>query len=264
MPSTPHTSTSQALESSESLIMLITVHGTTPRFSSSDVQHWTALICTLLAFIQSSTTAPNFAIFTSAACGMSVVVTYFRMELNFCTTESSLSFIRLMRPNTSLRSNVSTEIPLASRSFSLYRTVLNAVGRAPIAPIRKFRSPRTTRHTPANHSKSFANSGESGVSVCRVVSEYGMPYWRKLLHADIFPQKLSRRCVIAILPGVSGVACTSTGTPKRESRSVSAIARSSPKFGKVTTTPSIAAARDLNSSAQRFASSYVSTAPYLL
>ena len=51
MPSTPQTSTSQALESSASLIMLISVHGTMPRFSSSEVQHCTALICTSTAFI---------------------------------------------------------------------------------------------------------------------------------------------------------------------------------------------------------------------
>ena len=30
--------------------------------------------------------------------------------------------------------------------------------------------------------------------MCSVVSEYGMPYCLRLLHADIFPQKLSRRC----------------------------------------------------------------------
>ena len=130
--------------------------------------------------------------------------------------------------------------------------------------MRKLRSPFTTRHTPANHSRSFLNSGESGVMVCKVVNEYGIPNWRRLLQADIFPQKLSRRCVIAILPGVSGVACTSTGTFNLESRSVSATARSSPKFGSVTMTPSIKSALDLNNSAQRFASSYVSTAPCLL
>ena len=57
--------------------MLINVHGTIPRFSSSDVQHCTALICTSTVFIYPSTTAPSFAIFTNAACGTSFVVTYF-------------------------------------------------------------------------------------------------------------------------------------------------------------------------------------------
>ena len=66
-----------------------------------------------------------------------------------------------------------------------------------------------------------------------------MPYCIRLLHADIFPQKLSRRSRMVILPGVSGVACTSTGTCRPARRSVSAIARSSPKFGSVTMTPSM-------------------------
>jgi len=55
--------------------------------------------------------------------------------------------------------------------FSLYRTVLKAAGRAPIAPIRKLRKPFTTRHTAANHCRSFVNSGESGASVCSDVME---------------------------------------------------------------------------------------------
>src|SRR5947207_15611933 len=96
--------------------------------------------------------------------------------------------------------------------------------------MRKLRSPFTTRHTPANHSRSFLNSRESGVMVCKVVNEYGIPNWRRLLQADIFPQKLLRRCVIAILPGVSGVDCINTGTFNLESRRVSAAARSSPKL----------------------------------
>ena len=186
------------------------------------------------------------------------------MDSSFCTAASSLSFIRLIRPSTSERSNVSTVIPFASSSFSLYLTVLNAAGRAPIAPIRRFLKPFTIRHTPANHSRSFANSAEPGLSVCCVVIEYGIRYCRKLLHADIFPQKLSRRCVMSICPGVSGVAWINTGTPRFARRNVSAIARSSPKFGSVTTTPSICALFDRNNSAQRFASSNVSTAPCLL
>ena len=75
--------------------------------------------------------------------------------------------------------------------------------------------------------------------MCDFVSEYEIPYCRRLLHADIFPQQLSRRCAIVIFSGVSGVACTSTGTSRLASRSVSAIARSSPKFAGVTITPSI-------------------------
>ncbi len=44
MLSTPQMSTSQALDIKSSLIMLITVQGTTPRFSSIEVQHWIALM----------------------------------------------------------------------------------------------------------------------------------------------------------------------------------------------------------------------------
>ena len=70
-------STSHALDIRSLLIMLITVHGTTPRFSSIDVQHCTALIATSVAFIQSSTTAASFAIFSSASGGTPLVDTYF-------------------------------------------------------------------------------------------------------------------------------------------------------------------------------------------
>ena len=65
-----------------------------------------------------------------------------------------------MRPTISDRSIGSTEMPAASSSFSLKRTVLNAAGRAPIAPMRRPRSPFTTRQTPRNQSRSRANSGE--------------------------------------------------------------------------------------------------------
>ena len=66
-----------------------------------------------------------------------------------------------------------------------------------------------------------------------------MPYCLRLLQADILPQKLSRRSAMVILPGVSGVAWISTGTFRSAIRSVSAMARSSPKLGSVTMMPSI-------------------------
>src|SRR3981081_3318776 len=94
--------------------------------------------------------------------------------------------------------------------------------------------------------------------------ECGIPYCRKLLQADILPQKLSRRKAIVIFPGSSGVAWISTGTRKSASRNASAMARSSPKFGSVTTMPSIRSRFRLKRSAQRLDSSRVSTAPYLL
>src|SRR5665213_2465342 len=88
-----------------------------------------------------------------------------------------------------------------------------------------------------------------------------MPYWVRLLQADILPQKLSRRSRIDIFEGVSGVACTSTGTRRSAIRSVSAMARSSPKFGSDTTTPSSVSRFFRNKSAHLRASSRVSTAP---
>ena len=62
---TPQISTSQALGSRSLLIMLIIVQGTTPKYSSIAVQHCTALMATSVS-IQPSTTAPSFAIFSSA------------------------------------------------------------------------------------------------------------------------------------------------------------------------------------------------------
>ena len=133
-----------------------------------------------------------------------------------------------------------------------------------MAPTRRLRKPFTTRQTAANHCRSLAKSGESGLSVCNVVIEYGMPYCLRLLQADILPQKLSRRKAMVIFLGSSGVAWINTGTRKSASRNVSAIALSSPKFGRVTIMPSIRSRLRLNKSAQRLDSSRVSTAPYLL
>ena len=120
------------------------------------------------------------------------------------------------------------------------------------------------RQTAAKRARSARNRSESSASVCSAVSEKGMPNCRRLLQTESLPQKLSRRVCGVILPAASGVACTSTGTPRFASRSASATPRSSPKFGKVTITPSILAALARKSSAQRLASSCVSTAPYLL
>ena len=133
-----------------------------------------------------------------------------------------------------------------------------------MAPMRSLRRPFTTRQTAANQSRSLRNSSEPGASVCSVVSEYGMPYCFRLLHADILPQKLSRRSAMVIRPGVSGVAWISTGTSRPALRRVSAMARSSPKFGSVTMTPSILSLFLRNSSAQRVASARLVMAPHLV
>src|SRR3989338_11624268 len=87
-------------------------------------------------------------------------------------------------------------MPDASNSFSLYRTVLNAVGRAPSAPMRTLRRSRTTRHVAANRRISSRNDGASGATVWSEVIEYLIPYWVRLLQTDILPQKLSRRNAI--------------------------------------------------------------------
>src|ERR1035437_4192939 len=52
MESVPSTSTSHAEGIRFSLIMDITVQGTMPRYSSIEVQHWTAETVSSLAFIQ--------------------------------------------------------------------------------------------------------------------------------------------------------------------------------------------------------------------
>jgi hypothetical protein len=56
MLSVPHTSTSHAAGSKLLLIMLMIVQGTTPKYSSIEVQHCTAVILTSVCFIQSSIT----------------------------------------------------------------------------------------------------------------------------------------------------------------------------------------------------------------
>jgi hypothetical protein len=61
----PGTSTSQAEGIRLSLIMLMMVQGTTPKNSSIEVQHCTALMVTCACFIHPSITAPSLAIFSS-------------------------------------------------------------------------------------------------------------------------------------------------------------------------------------------------------
>src|SRR6266700_3314187 len=102
---------------------------------------------------------------------IAAVETYRRMDWSFFCAMASSSFMRAIRPRITERSMVSMEMPLASRIFSLYRTVLNAAGRAPIAPMRNRRKPFTTRHTPRNHSRSRRKMSDCGCSVWSVVNE---------------------------------------------------------------------------------------------
>ena len=73
MARAPQTSTSQALGSNWSLIMLITVQGTTPKYSSIEVQHCRAEMVASTSFIHCSMTAASLAILSSAAAGASPV-----------------------------------------------------------------------------------------------------------------------------------------------------------------------------------------------
>ena len=93
------------------------------------------------------------------------------MAAAFAAIRGSFAGSRWASPMTEERSAVTTETPARSRIFSLNRTVLNAAGRAPRAPSRARRRPRTTRHTAANHSRSARNSGAARPTVCRRVSE---------------------------------------------------------------------------------------------
>ncbi len=55
--------------------MLMMVQGTTPKYSSIEVQHCTALTSSSLACIQSSITAPSLAILSRACAGTPDVAT---------------------------------------------------------------------------------------------------------------------------------------------------------------------------------------------
>src|SRR4030042_3448 len=122
MAKRPVTSTSQALGTSDWLIMLIKVHGTIPKNSSNAVQHWTAVPDRPLVLTQPSTTVPNLAIFSSPAAGLESVLGYFLIGAGFALTFLSLSASRSTLPRTSYRSTGSTAMPAGSRLFSRERT----------------------------------------------------------------------------------------------------------------------------------------------
>ncbi len=176
-------------------------------------------------------------------------------------SRGSSSGIRSIRPKTSDRSSVSTLMPARSNSFSLKRTVLKAVGRAPMAPIRAFFSPPMTRQMATKRARSARKLSLSGSTVCSSVRVKGMPYCFKLLQADILPQKESRRLAMVMAVGSSGKAWIRTGTFNSAQRNVLAMARSSPKLGSVTTTPAISSRWALNKSAHFWASDRLSTLP---
>src|ERR1700679_628617 len=112
MLSVPGTSPPQADGIRLSLIMLMMVQGTTPKNSSIEVQHCTALMVTWVCFIQPSTTAPSLAILSSASSGTPEVVTYFLMAASLACAASSMSAILLMRPRISDNAMGMTEMQL--------------------------------------------------------------------------------------------------------------------------------------------------------
>ena len=99
--------------------MVMMVQGTMPRFSSSEVQHCTALWPSARASSDWSVTTPSLAILIE--CGIRHAaradVCFDRAEL--CDDGVIVVFHAAERPSTSLRSSVSTDMPFASSNFSL-------------------------------------------------------------------------------------------------------------------------------------------------
>ena len=261
MPISPVISVSQALGTSASLSMLITEQGVMPKFSSMDVQHWTAVPDNSCSSIKRSRTTPNLAIFSRESRGIPSTETYSLNDSSFVFTEVSAESRDSICPKMSDRSTVSTEMPASSSSFSEYLTVMNAAGLAPTWPKRAPFRPPTIRQILPNFLRSSRNSSDSGLVVCFRVSVKGIPYWVRLLQTLIFPQKLSRLRGRSIAPTSSGNAWTRTGTSRSASRIVSATPLSSPKFGRVIRMPSMVSRCFLNRSAHFLASLYVSTVP---
>ena len=117
MLTVPQMSTSQALGIRSLLIMLIIVQGTTPKYSSIEVQHCTALMVTSAAFIHCSITAPSFAILISAGFRNAA-----RSKRIFDLMRASLArrvVVLQLRdaPENFGKSSVSTEMPLDSEQL---------------------------------------------------------------------------------------------------------------------------------------------------
>ena len=162
METTPVISTSHALGIRRSLIMLITVQGLMPKLRCIEVQHWIAVACRSYSRIHADSTIASFAICLRDRPGVSPQGAYPWICSSRSVTRTSSSAMLSALPNTSDRSMVLTLIPAPCSSFSLYRVVLNAFGRAPTAPMRARLNPRTTRHTPRNAAMSSRKLSVSG------------------------------------------------------------------------------------------------------
>ena len=248
--------------------MLITVQGTTPKYSSIEVQHCTALMARSFACIQPSTTAPSFAIFISAACGHARrwTRTLESRPVSPAPAASS-SFIFSMRPKISDRSIGSTAMPLrlqhllavADRVERRRPRADRAHAQACAVRSPRGRPPRTTPDPVAK----LRRSGSLRVQRGERIRESGTAV--RLLQALILPQKLSRRSAISHL--ARRVRSRLDQHRERSTPPAAASRRrvvSSPKFGSVTMMPSILPRSAANIAAHLFASSRVSTAPYLV
>ena len=92
------------------------MQGTTPKYSSIEVQHCTALIMTSVCFIQSSITSPSLAIFTSAGSGTPLVATYFLISASLLARRNRRPSFR--DPAEDFRKvHVSVEMPVASSNL---------------------------------------------------------------------------------------------------------------------------------------------------
>ena len=146
---------------------------------------------------------------------------------------------------------VSVEMPARSKSFSLKRTVMKLAGRAPIRPTRAPFSPATTWQVATKSRRSCRNCGLFGI--LGVVG--GQAVLEAVLLQVVAGRHLAAERVAAVLDASScrlrrGRRGRGSARRARTSASTLAMARSSPKFGSVTSTPMISSRCCLNRSAQ--------------
>ena len=127
------------------------------------------------------------------------------------------------------------------------------------------RRPRTTRQTPSEPVEILRELVRKQALRCAAWSaSTGMPYWLQIIAG----RHLAAEAVAAVgdghlARGIRGGLDQHRHIEAGEAQA-SAMARSSPKLGRVTMTPSMSSRCLRNSSAQRRASSNVSTAPYFV
>jgi len=150
------------------------------RFSSMEVQHCTALMPLRLSHPVIDYSA-ELCHLDQRCFGHAAAVDVFLDPQPVCPEQHRRVFHRSMRPSTSERSRVSMEMPCDSKNLL---AVADSVKGGGTRANRSHTQVAKAIDYPANAGKpcrSLANSGESGLSVCSVVIEYGMPYCRKLV-----------------------------------------------------------------------------------